>query len=140
MVAPNDDRGGKLPRRHHLVECETQAMALTQTHPADPRRQSLKFDALARHVEPAVQMRIIGNELLDFLVRAVDILGIARESAPAERSDAAAEERPDVCRHETRKRKGILHSRIEGHLANVVAVVKSGHAAALTLEHRLHVA
>src|SRR6202042_1853173 len=100
VIAANDDGGGKLPRGHHLVECETEAMALTQTHPADPRRQSLKFDALARHVEPAVQMWIIGNELLHLLVGAVDILGVPRERNPAERADAAAEERPDVRRHE----------------------------------------
>ena len=39
-------------------------MPLAQPQPADARRQALERDALARHVEPAVQVRVVREELL----------------------------------------------------------------------------
>ena len=42
---------------HHLVDRETGAVTVTKADPHDPRGQALEGDALARHVEPAVQVR-----------------------------------------------------------------------------------
>ena len=53
-------------------------------------------DALAGHVEPVVQQRVVGNELLDHLVGAVDVLRVARQSGPAEGSLAAAEQGANI--------------------------------------------
>jgi hypothetical protein len=49
------------PEADHFVEGKAGAMAVAQTDPADPRRQALEGDALARHVEPVVQMGVVGN-------------------------------------------------------------------------------
>ncbi len=59
MVAADHDRRLQLARGHHLVEGETEAMAVAEAHPADARRQALELDALAGHVEPVVQVRVV---------------------------------------------------------------------------------
>ena len=56
------------------IEGQPQPMALAEAHPADARRQALKLDARARHVEPLVQVRIVGDQLLDLGVGPVDVL------------------------------------------------------------------
>ena len=68
---------------HHLVEGEAEAVALAEADPADARRQALEGDPLARHVEPAVEVRIVGDQLLHPLVGAVDVLGIAATARPS---------------------------------------------------------
>ena len=72
-------------------------------------------------------------------IGAVDVLRIAGQRDPAERSDAAAEQRADVGGHEAGEVEGVLDARIEGDLADVVAVVEHRNALLLELEHRLHV-
>ena len=58
-------------------------MALAQADPADARRQALEADALARHVEPAVQVRVVGDQFLDLGVGLVDVFGIAATARPS---------------------------------------------------------
>src|SRR5229473_2850413 len=99
-------------------------MALSQTDPADARRQSLEMNLRARHIEPVMQMRIVRDQLFDLRVGLVDVFGIAGERNPAERTDTAAEQRADVLRHETREIKSVGDTRIERDLTNVVAVVE----------------
>ena len=65
--------------------------------------------------------------------------GSPRQRHPAERPLAAAEQRPDVGRHEAGEVEGVLHAVVEGHLADVVAVVDGRDAHGLEVEHRLHV-
>ena len=96
MVAADDDRRRDFAVPHHLVEGEPEAVALAEADPADARRKSLEGDPLTRHVEPAVEVRIVGDQLLHPLVGAVDVLGVAAKRGPAERTDAAAEQRADV--------------------------------------------
>src|SRR6185503_4875146 len=48
MIAADDDRRLELAGRNHLVERETEPMALPESDPADARRQTLEADALAR--------------------------------------------------------------------------------------------
>src|SRR5579864_8117416 len=117
MVAPDDDRRLELPARHHLIEGETETVPVAESHPADARRQALKLDALARHVQPVMQMAVLGQELAHPGVRAVDVLGIARECCPAERAHPAAEEWPDISRHEPGESERLLQALVEGHLA-----------------------
>ena len=78
MVPADDDGRLELTALHHLVEREPEAVPVAQAHPADPRGQSLEMDALACHVEPVVQVRIVGYELAHLLISAGDVLRIAR--------------------------------------------------------------
>src|SRR5919112_1006823 len=73
-------------------------------------------DALLCHVEPVVQVLVVRQQLLHLGVGPVDVLRIARERRPAERPDAAAEQGPDISRHEARKREGVVHAFLLRHL------------------------
>ena len=99
-------------------------MALAESQPADACRQPLECDPLARHPEPALQMRVVRKELHHLAVRLVDVFGIAGKRHPAERSLAFAEERPDVRGHETGERERVGDAFVERDLADVVAVVE----------------
>ena len=114
------------PRATISLKARPRRCALAEADPADARRQALERDALARHVEPVVQVRVVGDQLLHLGVGAVDVLRIARERRPAERADAAAEQRADIGRHEAREIEGVLHALVLRHLADVVAVVEVG--------------
>ena len=114
-------------------------MAVAEAHPADARRQALEADAPPRHVEPIVQMRIVRHQLLDLGVGLVDIFRVARQRGPAERPDAAAEQRPDVGGHEAGKIERVAHPLFERHLADVVAVVDGRDARVAIAQHRAHV-
>jgi hypothetical protein len=79
-----------------------------QPYPADTRRQALEADALAGHIQPVVQVFVIGDDLFHFGVGFVDILRVAGQGNPAERADAAAEQRADIGRNEAREIKGVV--------------------------------
>ena len=64
MVAADDDRGLQLARCDHVVEGEAEPVALAKPDPADSRGKPLEGDPLARHVEPAVEVRVVGDQLL----------------------------------------------------------------------------
>ncbi len=114
-------------------------MTLTQAHPANARRQSLEMDSRARHIEPLMQVRIVGNQLLDLGVGFVDVFGIAREGYPAKWTDAAAKQRPNVFGNETRNVEGLRDAGIESHLPDVVAVVENRQPHALEAQQILDV-
>ncbi len=116
------------PRRHHLVEGEPRLVPIAEADPADARRQPLEGDALARHVEPLVQVGVLREQLLHLRVGGVDVLRVAAQRAPAEWADAPAEQRPDIGRHEARKGEGVLQPLLLGNLADVVAIVEHRHA------------
>src|ERR1700688_1834557 len=99
-------------------------MALSQSDPTDARRQSLEMYLRARHIEPVMQMRIVRDQLFDLGVGLVNVFGISGQRNPAERSDAAAEQRADVCRHEAGEIEGLGDARIERDLPDVVAIVE----------------
>ena len=115
-------------------------MTVAQAHPADARRQSLELDARPRHVEPGMKMPVVGHQLLHLGVRPVDVLRIAGQRGPAERPDAAAEQGPDIGRHEAGVAEGVRHALLQRHLADVVAVVDGRHAEPVELQHGAHVA
>jgi hypothetical protein len=61
VVAADHDRRLQFALRDHLVEGQAQPVAVAQADPADARGQALEVDAFARHVEPAVQVRVVGQ-------------------------------------------------------------------------------
>src|ERR1019366_2084275 len=99
-------------------------MALPEADPANARRQSLKLNPRARHVEPVVQMRIVRDQLFDFGVGFVNVLRVPRQSHPPEWPDAAAEQRANVCGHETRYVESMRDALIVRDLPDVVAVIE----------------
>ncbi len=139
MIAADDNRCFQFAGSDHGIECEAQAMPLAQSDPADTCRQTLEVDAFARRIQPAVQMRIIRNQLFYFCVGAEDILGVTRQRRPAKRPDAATKQRPHVGRYESRKIECIADALIQGFLANVVAVVEGRDTRSVKLEHGLNV-
>ena len=52
------------PRRHHLVEPQTEGMALPVAEPANPCREALERHPLTGQGDPAVQ-RLVAGELLE---------------------------------------------------------------------------
>ncbi len=128
MVAADDDGRAQFAGPDHFVEGEAEAVAVTEADPADARRQALEGDALARHVEPVVQMRVAGGQFLHLGIGLVDILRIARQGRPAERADAAAEQRADIGRHEARESEGVFEAFVLGDLADIVAIIERRHA------------
>ena len=139
VIPANDDRRGDFAAAHHFVKRQTEFLPPLQTDPADTRRQSLEADALARHIQPVVQMLIIFNDLFHFRVGFVDILRIAGQRYPAERADTAAEQRADIGRHEAREIEGVADAHFLRHLADVVAVVEGWDPHLMEGQHRLHV-
>src|SRR3546814_17102812 len=118
MVAADNDRAFHLAAFYNLVEGEAEPVGLAEADPADARRQALELDARARHDEPGMQMRIVGDQLLHLGVGLVDVLRVAGQSHPAERAVAAAEQRPDTGRHETREDEGFGDSTLLCKLAD----------------------
>src|SRR5947209_3848243 len=93
MIAPDHDRRLHLAARNHLVERKPEPVAIAEAYPADARGQALELDARLRHVEPLMQMRVMRHQLLHARIGAEDVFGVARQSGPAERADAAAKQR-----------------------------------------------
>ena len=139
VVAADDDGRFQLSGAHHFVERQPRLVPFTQPQPADARGQALKGDALARHVEPAVRVRVVGEQFLDLGVGLVDVLRVATQRHPAERPFALAEQRADVGGHEAGEVKRVLHALVQRHLSDVVAVIDHRDAHALEVEHGLHV-
>ena len=82
-------------------------------------------------------MRVARRQILHLGVGAVDVLRVARKRCPAERPDAAAEQRPDIGRHEAGEGEGVLETFLLRHLADVVAVIERRHAVVPESDHRL---
>ena len=61
VVATDDDRRRHLTRADHLVEAQPETMTLAIPEPADPRRKTLERDPLAGHLDPAVQVVVVGE-------------------------------------------------------------------------------
>src|SRR3546814_8693869 len=86
-----DDGRFQFAAAHHFVEREAELVALAEADPADARGQALELDAFAGHVEPVVQVLVVGDQFLDLGVGLVDVLGVAAERDPAERADRSEE-------------------------------------------------
>jgi hypothetical protein len=135
VVAANHDRAFELAALHHLVEGQAGQVALAQADPADARGQALEGDAFASHVEPAVQVLVVGEELFHLRVGLADVFRVAAQRHPAERPDALAEQRAHIGGHKAGEVKRIGHAKVLGHLAQVVAVVHRGNAHGVEGQH-----
>ena len=119
------------PLSHELVDAQPEARAIAVAEPEDSRRQSLERDALAGQPNPAAQRLVVGEHLERGAIGDADVLGIAGQRRPAERSLAFAEERPDVLGHEAGNLERVGDAGFDGLGADVVAVVERDRAAAL---------
>jgi len=137
MVATDDDRGGEFARCNHLIERQTQPVTIAEADPAYSGRQTLEGNAFTRHVEPVVQMLVVGHQFLDLGVGLVDVFRIAGQGAPAERADTAAKQGADIGRYEAGKREGVFKPFFLGHLANIVAVIQCRYAGVPETDHGL---
>src|SRR5262245_1348292 len=123
MVTTNDDGGAQLAILDHFVESEAQTVAVAKAHPADARRQTLEGNALARHIEPVVQVVVVGHQLLHLRVGTIDVLRVTRERTPAEGADSLAKKRTNIGVDKAWEGKGVLKPFLQCHLADVVSVV-----------------
>ena len=78
MIAADHDRRLQLTALDHLVEREAGQVPLAQAQPADARRQALKGNSLASHLEPAVHVLVVREQLLDLRVGLADVFRVAR--------------------------------------------------------------
>ncbi len=138
MITANRYRRCDFAIGHHLVEGETDQIALAQAKPADAGRQALKLDVPARLVEPILDEGVVRQEFTDLLIGLANVLGIARERDPAERALALTEQRPDVGLDKARLVEGVFDAHVIRHLAQIVAVVDHDRAAFLVFEHGPH--
>ena len=138
VVAPDDHRCADVPALHEVVQGAPEPGALALPQPADARGEALKRDALLREPDPAPDVLVLGEQLEDEAIGAVQVLRLARERHPPEWPLALAEEWSDVLRHEARNRERVRHAGVAGRRANVVAVVERHRTTALELEQRLH--
>src|SRR5580698_9689536 len=114
-------------------------MTLAETDPADACGEPLELDPRARHVEPVMQVRVVGDQLSHLRIGLVDVLRVAGERGPAKGSYAAAEQRADILGHESRYVEGPGDPFILGDLPQVVAVIEYRHALRLEAQQLLDV-
>ena len=114
-------------------------MTLAEAHPADTCGQPLESNALARHIQPVVQMRIIRNQLFDLRISLVNIFGISRQRHPAERADTATKQRAHVGRDKAGKIEGIRQALFFRNLPDIIAVIECWYTRPRQIEHCLHV-
>ncbi len=82
-----------------------------------------------------MQMFVIFNQRFNFGVSFVDILRIAGERHPAERTNAPTEQRANIGRDETWKIERVFNAHFFRHLTNIIAVVKSRDAHLFKRQH-----
>ena len=99
-------------------------MALAVAEPADPRRQALERDPLARQLDPAPDVRLVAEQVEDRAVGRGDVGRVARQRDPAERPLALAEQRPDVGGDEAGVGERVRVAVLLGQPAQRVAVVE----------------
>ncbi len=139
MIAAEDDRRLHIAALHQVVEPHAGQVPLAISEPADAGRQALEMDLLPGHADPAGKRLVLREEIEYRRVGSGDVGRVAREGSPPERAPALTEQRPDVCRHEARKRE---RAGISGEFrlaADRVAVVEDFGTRVHEAHHGLHV-
>ena len=139
MVAADHDGRFDLAVGDEAVEDLAHLGALAVLEPADAAGQALEVDLLGGHADPAGDHLVVGEGLEHGAVGARDVGGVARQRRPAEGPVAAAEQRPDVERHEALEGEGVGVAGGLGLAADVVAVVEDVGARLLQGDHGLDV-
>jgi hypothetical protein len=124
VVAADHDRRLELAVAHHLVEGQAELVAQAQADPADARGQALEAMRSRAMSSQRCRCGVVGDQFLDLGVGPCRCPRDRRQRDPAERADAAAEQRAHVGRHEAGEVEGVGAALVLGHLADVVAVVE----------------
>ena len=137
MVAPERERPAPAERTSSF-SAQRHPVALAEPEPADARGQPLERNPLAGELDPRPQ-RVGADDLHDDVLAPAQVLRIAGERDPAERADAAREDRPDVRRDEARDRAGLLDPVRGGLGTHAVSVLEDDRAPLAVAEQRLDV-
>ena len=140
VVARERYRRGDLPARDRLVYREREAAALAVAEPADARGQSLELHVPARELQPAHEAVLRREELRGDGLGGLDVARVAGHRYPAERADAAAEERPDEQRDEGIQRQRLGVAGVRRPHAQRVAVLEDERAPPAELHQRARMA
>src|SRR5947209_10864786 len=140
MVAANHHRSFDLPLPDQIIDGQAKLGTLAIAQPADARRESLKFNALAGEVNPAVKDAVLGEKFQHQIIGYGNVSGIAGKRCPAEGAASFTEEWTNIGWHEAGKIIGILDAPLECKSTDVVAVVKSNAAHLLQAQHAFDVA
>ena len=97
------------------------------------------MDSLRGELEPPLEKRVVGEQLLQPCVDRRDVLFGPGERDPAEWPDAAAEERPDIGRDEARVCERVRYPGLIGLPSKVVAIIENIAAGSDELEQALDV-
>src|SRR3954468_14813952 len=103
MVAPDHNGCLDLAFLDQIIDGQTELRSLAVSEPADPRRQSLKLDALARQIDPAVENAVLWEQLQHQIVGHGNIGGIAGKRRPTERPASLPTKRTNICRNKPGK-------------------------------------
>jgi hypothetical protein len=104
----------------------------------DARRQTLERDAFACQMDPPDQRLVVREHLERRFVGDADVLRVAGERRPAERSAPFTEQRPDVLGDEAGNVERVGDARLARLRPDVVAVVERNRAALLQREQGAH--
>ncbi len=124
MVAADDDRCFQLAAAHHLVEGESKPVAVAEPDPAYARRQTLKRDAVAGHVEPVMQMRVAGRSVPSPWRQSCKCLPDRPIAPPSGMARCPGRTEDGYRRDEAGEGEGVFQSFVLGDLAYVVAIVE----------------
>src|SRR5690625_6241548 len=122
VVAADGDRSFHHPVADQVVEEHPGAVALAVAEPADAGGQALELDVLAGGVEPAMEVLVVREQLLQGPVGDCDVLGVAGQRHPAEGAESLAEQGTDVGGHEAWELEGAIVAGVAGLVADRVAV------------------
>src|SRR5262245_52228667 len=125
MVASDDDRRANFALPHKIVEKHSGLFALAVTEPADSGRKALERNPSLSHLKPAREPLVLGEKLEQRPVRHLNVLGVARQRHPAERTAAFAELRSNVSGNEAGEIKRVPDSGFDGLSADIVPVVEN---------------
>ena len=125
---------------HPIVHRKGEAAALPVSKPADAGGQPLELHVRACELQPA-QETVLGREQPrgDGL-RSLDVARVAGHRYPAERADAAAEERADEERDEGFQRQGFTVAGVRRPHAQRVAILEDEGTPPAELHQRTRVA
>ncbi len=135
MVPADNNRGTDFPFFHQIINNSSKTRSLSVAKPANPRGKTLEFHLILSFPYPSLQGFIFWKFLKHSFVSHVDILGLPRESSPAEWTFAIAEKWPDVFRNKTRNVKGIHRPSFVGLTTNIVAIIKGLSPSFLEFKH-----
>ena len=139
MVATNHNRRLHSPSSHQLIESQSRFLTLTLSQPANPRRQSLKLNLLLSQSNPTLQTLVLGEQFQNLIVGHLDIMRIATQRHPSERTFALTKQRTNISRYKTRKIEGIFQPLFQSPTAQIVTIIKSNATHLLQFKHQLDV-